>query len=239
MELREMLGQFPAIQIVGEAANAAEARQQIEELGPDLVFLDIQMPEETGLELLDSLSRDGDLPKIIFTTAYDTFAIQAFEFGAIDYLLKPISSNRLEKALGRIAAGGSPIDEPLQKELIDPDDEPQFQRLEITDKVLFNDGKRIWYVSVSDIVGVEADGQYSIIWLDGAAPLIRKSLSSIEARLPSQYFFRANRSQIVNLYHVRAISPWFGGCLKLTMSGSREIELSRRQARLFRGVKSL
>lgn len=234
-ELARLLKAFPEIHIGGEAANARDARKQIEDLQPDLMFLDIQMPEETGFDLLESL---GDrAPRIIFTTAYDAFALRAFDFGVVDYLLKPIAPKRLAVALQRASGSDSP-DEPL-----DDSDTPLADQLArplgLEDKVLLGSPDRIAYIAVKEIIAAESLGTYSKIWFEDVTFVIRRSLSALESRLPSEFFMRANRSQLINLQQVESVEPWFSGGMKLTLSGSLIVELSRRQAKLFRERSSL
>lgn len=234
-ELAELLTAFPAVRVVGEAANVPQARGRIADLRPDLVFLDIQMPEESGFDLLNSL---GDkTPHIIFTTAYDAHALRAFEFGATDYLLKPISPKRLALALQR--AAGIEADQSSPDEIDKEIDEQPSRPLRLTDKVLLSSTERNWYVPVNSIIGAESLGAYSIIWIADAAPVIRRSLAALESRLPSDSFIRANRSQLINLQFVQAVEPWFSSGLKVTLKGGRIVELSRRQARQFRGRSAL
>lgn len=234
-ELSRLLKAFPEIHIVGEAANAREARERIKSLRPDLVFLDIQMPEETGFELLDSLGEEA--PRIIFTTAYDVYALRAFEFGAVDYLLKPIVPKRLALALRRAcdADGDAESSETLETPFGDLPAKP----LGLQDKVLLGSSDRIAYVAVGSIIGAESLGAYSKVWLEGGELVIRRSLSVLEARLPTEFFIRANRSQLINLQHVQSVEPWFSGGLKLTLSKGVTVELSRRQAKLFRERNTL
>jgi two-component system, LytTR family, response regulator len=236
-ELARLLKAFPEIHVVGEAANAPEARRLIDSLGPDLIFLDIQMPEETGFELLDSLGEEA--PRIIFTTAYDAYALRAFEFGAVDYLLKPIVPKRLALALRRAceADGDSEVEEPGGSDPASAD--LPVKPLGLLDKVLLGSSDRIAYVAVGSIIGAESLGAYSKVWLRGGAVVIRRSLSVLEARLPAEYFIRANRSQLINLQHVQSVEPWFSGGLKLTLSEGLTVELSRRQAKLFRERNTL
>lgn len=234
-ELAGLLKHLPDVRVVGEAPNAPRAREQIALLKPDLVFLDIQMPEESGLELLNSLGADA--PRIIFTTAYDTYALRAFEFGAADYLLKPIAPKRLALALRRVsaAAPGAVSDEAREKDYAELPPRP----LRPDDKVLLSDAERMWYVPVGQIIGAESLGAHSLIWLADATPVIRRSLAVLESRLPGEDFIRANRSQLINLRHVQSVEPWFSGGLKVTLPGGRSVELSRRQAKQFRERSSL
>ena len=234
-ELARLLKAFPEIHVVGEAVNAREARERIQALQPDLVFLDIQMPEETGFELLDSLGEK--VPRIIFTTAYDAFALRAFEFGAVDYLLKPIAPKRLALALQRACGSDSHVErtEDLESSFSDLPTRP----LGLLDKVLLGSSDRIAYVAVGSIIAAESLGAYSKVWLESGDLVIRRSLSVLEARLPTEFFMRANRSQLINLQHVQAVEPWFSGGLKLALTGGLTVELSRRQTKLFRERNTL
>jgi len=234
-ELARLLKAFPEIHITGEAVNAREARERIQALQPDLVFLDIQMPEETGFDLLDSLGDQA--PRIIFTTAYDAFALRAFDFGAVDYLLKPIAPKRLAVALQRACGSDSPV-EPLE----DPEaplTDSSARPLGLQDKVLLGTPDRIAYVPVGSIILAESLGSYSKVWLEDGPLVIRRSLAALESRLSPEFFMRANRSQLINLQQVKSVEPWFSGGLKLTLSGNLVAELSRRQAKLFRERNSL
>lgn len=234
-ELARLLKEFPGIHVVGEAANGREARERIQSLDPDLVFLDIQMPEETGFELLDSLGEDA--PRIIFTTAYDAYALRAFEFGAVDYLLKPIAPKRLALALRRLCASDGPAEH--GEDIDTPFSEMPAKSLGLRDKVLLGSPDRIVYAAVGSIIGAESLGAYSKVWLEDGAVVIRRSLSVLEARLPPEFFIRANRSQLINLQHIQSVEPWFSGGMKLTLNGGFTVELSRRQAKFFRERNTL
>lgn len=222
-ELRRMLARYAQIDVIGEAADAAEARTLIARHEPDLLFLDVHMPEETGLELLASLRR---VPRVIFVTAHDRHALQAFEFGAVDYLLKPVESARLDKAIER-----------LGDENREPSEEPESDSvvpLALDQKVLLRDGDRTWFVPVTSIHGAESCGAYAKVWLDRDAPAIHRSLAFLERRLPPTHFFRASRTELVNVQSVVGVEPWFSGGLRLTLKTGRQVEVSRRQARVFR-----
>lgn len=235
-ELRRLLKKHPAVEVVGEAANADEARQVIRTLGPDLIFLDVQMPEENGFELLASLE-DG-APVTIFTTAFDAHALRAFEFGALDYLMKPIEPERLAAALVRAAkvldgAPGADVDEAEDEDSGGELGQPETP-LKTGEKVFVRDGDRCWFVAVESIRGIEADGNHARLWLDGCEPHLHRTLAQLEARLPTEVFFRASRSEIINLRAVEAVEPWFSGSLRVKLRGGRVVEMSRRQSRLFR-----
>jgi len=231
-ELRRLLKRHPEVEILGEASNADEARDAIKALKPSLLFLDVQMPEENGFELLASLG--SGIPAVIFTTAFDQHALQAFEFGALDYLMKPIEPERLQEALDR---AGRAMTGPLAA--ADEDDtgdeaEPPDTPLKLGEKVFVRDGDRCWFVAVESIRGIEADGNHARLWLDGSEPYVHRTLAQLEQRLPAEVFFRASRSQIVNLRCVESVEPWFSGSLRAKLKGGKVVELSRRQSRLFR-----
>jgi len=226
-ELRRLLAAFPAVTIAGEATNAKQAREQIAALQPDLLFLDVQMPGETGMELLESL--EPPAPQVIFTTAYDEFAVKAFELNALDYLLKPVDPARLAAAIDRLLAkaGGAPA----------PAAKPS--RLAAEDKVFVREGERCWFVEVRQIRLLESEGNYTRVHFADAQPQLFRSLNAMEERLDAKYFFRANRRQIINLAWIDKIEPWFSGGLLVQLKGGAKIELSRRQAQEFREKMSL
>ena len=229
-ELRRLLAAFPEIAIAGEAANAKQAREQLVALAPDLLFLDVQMPGETGMELLESL--EPPAPHVIFTTAYDEFAVKAFELNALDYLLKPVDPARLATAIGRlhdkIAGTTSDAAKPASRD-----------RLAGEDKVFVREGDRCWFVEVKSIRLLESEGNYTRVHFDTAQPQLFRSLNAMEERLDPKYFFRANRRQIINLAWIDKIEPWFSGGLLVHLKGGAKIELSRRQAQEFREKMSL
>lgn len=208
-ELRRLLACRPGITIVGEAANAAEAAQQVAALQPDLLLLDVQMPGGSGFDLLDALD---DPPEVIFTTAFDQYALQAFEASALDYLMKPIEPRRLAAALERAAVrlGLAPV----------PSAAPR--------KLFIRDGERCWFVRLEDIRLFESDGNYTRLYFDGATPLMARSLLQLEQRLDPQQFFRANRRHIVNLAAVKGIENGEGGSMSLRIDGMT-VEVSRRR----------
>ena len=208
-ELRRMLASHPGIIIVGEAANAAEAALQVQALQPDLLLLDVQMPGGSGFDLLATLD---DAPEVIFTTAFDQYALQAFEASALDYLMKPIEPQRLAAALERAAVrlGIAPT----------PSAAPH--------KLFIRDGERCWFVRLEDIRLFESEGNYTRLYFDGATPLLARSLLQLEQRLDPQQFFRASRRHIVNLAAVRGIENGEGGAMALRIDGML-VEVSRRR----------
>lgn len=221
-ELRRLLEPHPEIRVVGEAGNADEARKGIATLHPDLLFLDIQMPGETGFELLESLA---SLPLVVFTTAYDEHALRAFEVSAVDYLVKPIEPKRLARSVERLLStwdGDAPVRGGGGETLGE------------SDRVFLRDGDRCWLVELGEIRLFESADNYTQVHMGEGHPLILRSLNELEERLDPRVFFRANRSQIVNLKMVRSIHPWFSGRLMARLEGGHEVVLSRRKTRDFR-----
>jgi len=224
-ELVKLLEDHPSVEVVGEAINADEAEKLIEELNPDLLFLDIQMPGRTGFQLLESLD---SVPLVVFTTAYDEFALKAFEVNALDYLLKPITSERLSEAVQKI----------LDKERTRLG-RGRDKRLGLEDQVFVKDGERCWFVSLANIRLFESDGNYIKVYFDNNRPMIHKSLNALDEKLDERAFFRASRKHIVNLSWVEGIEPWFNGGLMVRLRGGDKVEVSRRQAAKFKDMMSL
>jgi len=228
-ELRKLLQDFPEVEVVDEAANADEAINKIDTLQPDLVFLDIQMPGKTGFDMLAELER---APHVIFTTAYDEYALKAFEVNALDYLLKPIEPKRLADAMQKLH-----IAETKENHIL-PENFNQSILTE-ADQVFVKDGERCWFVKLSDIRLFESVGNYAKVFFGGNKPLILKSLNALEERLDQKTFFRANRKHIVNLRMIEKIEPYFNGGLLLELTGGEKVEVSRRQAVKFKEMMSL
>jgi len=221
-ELTHLLESIDGVEVVGEAANAEQALVMIRELEPDLLFLDIEMPGKNGFELLEALD---DAPRVIFTTAYNEYAIKAFEVNALDYLQKPLTLERLKGALAKLPKEGS---------------EPRNvgAKLGEDSRVFVKDGERCWFVRLADIALFEIEGNYTRIYFGEERPLIPKSLNYLEERLDDAVFFRANRQQVINLKAIEKIEPWFSGGLKLALAGGLEVEVSRRQASRFKEMMS-
>ena len=226
-ELRKLLAAFPEIQIVGEAAQAKQAREQMAALKPDLLFLDVQMPGETGIEFLESL--EPPVPQVVFTTAYDEFAVKAFELNALDYLLKPVDPARLAAAVDRLRR---------PKRESAPKPQPT-SSLEAGDRVFVREGERCWFVEVGQICLLESEGNYTRVHFGDAQPQLFRSLNAMEERLDPKFFFRANRRQIINISWIDRIEPWFSSGLLVHLKGGAKVELSRRQAQEFRERMSL
>ncbi|MGA0560044.1 LytR/AlgR family response regulator transcription factor [Larkinella sp. VNQ87] len=229
-ELRRLLDNFPKIEVIGEAANADEALKLIDELQPELLFLDIQMPGKNGFELLSDI--DGKAPEVIFTTAYDEYAIKAFEYNALDYLLKPIELNRLSEAINRIEENNHHPEVEAPRRDVN-------KVLGENDQVFVKDGEKCWFVKLGKVRLFESMGNYVRLHFDDQKPLVLKSLNSLEDRLDPNTFFRANRKHIINLPWIDKIEPWFSGGLLVTLKGGDKIEISRRQAIRFKELMSL
>jgi len=229
-ELRKLLQDFPEVEVVDEAANADEGISKIENHNPDIIFLDIQMPGKTGFDLLSELDR---APQVIFTTAYDEYALKAFEVNALDYLLKPIEPRRLADAMEKLTKG---------RQITIPRVGNEYDKhslLNEDDQVFVKDGERCWFVKLSEVRLFESVGNYAKVFFGPNKPLILKSLNALEERLDDKVFFRANRKHIVNLRMIEKIEPYFNGGLLLELKGGEKIEVSRRQTVKFKEMMSL
>jgi len=229
-ELRRLLAVHPDIEIVGEAVDVDDAMEKIAALKPGLILLDVQMPGADGFSLLERL--EPPLPAVIFTTAYDEFAVKAFEFNALDYLLKPVDPNRLVAALERLRARETAPS-------VEAGNSGPLPRLTLEDKVFVREGDRCWFVPVKNIRLLESEGNYTRLHFDDQKPQLFRSLTAMEERLDPRNFFRANRKQVINLTWVEGIEPWFSGGLLVKLKGGPKVELSRRQAQDFRERMSL
>lgn len=226
-ELNSLLEDYKEIEIIGEAVNADDAEEKITKLNPDLIFLDIQMPGRTGFELLESLE---SVPKVVFTTAYDEHALKAFDYNALDYLLKPIQKDRLEECMKKLLNEDDAAEEEAASES---------RKLGASDQVFVKDGDRCWFVRLSNIRLFESDGNYIKVYFENFKPMIHKSLNALDERLDDRTFFRASRKHIINLGWVETIEPWFNGGLMVQLKGGDKIEVSRRQAARFKDMMSL
>ncbi len=226
-ELKELIKGYAQITIIGEAENVDDGYKLINDKTPDLLFLDINMPEKDGFELLEMLD---EVPITIFTTAFDEYAIKSFDYNALDYLLKPINEKRFSKAIEK-------VEEKL--EATRETNEEKNQRLTGNSQIFIKDGEKCWLIKVGDISHFEIVGNYTRVFFQDEKPLLYKSLNQVEEKLPEKYFFRANRQQIINTNFISSVVPWFNGKLKLTMMNGQEVEVSRRQSYLFKDKMSL
>ncbi|MFN3445317.1 MAG: LytR/AlgR family response regulator transcription factor [Bacteroidia bacterium] len=224
--LKQLLAETGEIELVGEAANADEAIELVEKHKPQLLFLDIEMPEKNGFDLLEELI---ETPYVIFTTAYNEFALKAFEVNAMDYILKPIELPRLKEAIARV-----------KKQIIEIDQQPKSNRnLSEQDQVFIRDGDKCWFVKLTEIRMIESAGNYAKIHFDKYQPLIHKTLNALDERLSPSLFFRANRQQIINLQYIDKIEPFFNAGFLIYLKDGTKVEVSRRQSVKFKEMMSL
>ncbi len=228
-ELNSLLEDSKEIMVVGEAINADDAYEKILELNPDLLFLDIQMPGRTGFDLLEMLD---SVPHVIFTTAYDEYALQAFDVNALDYLLKPIQKERLKESIEKLISK-------ITESQPDSDENLEAFKLGVRDQVFVKDGERCWFVRLSEVRLFESEGNYIKVYFEGNRPMIHKSLNALDEKLDDRAFFRASRKHIINLNWIDKIEPWFNGGLMVQLKGGQNVEVSRRQAARFKEMMSL
>ncbi len=220
-ELKELIKVHKEIEVIGEAGNVDDGFKLINKTNPDLLFLDINMPEKDGFELLEMLD---EVPITIFTTAFDEYAIKSFEYNAFDYLLKPINQKRFSKSIEKVF---EKINEPSEVS-------HDTNTLHIDKQIFIKDGEKCWLVKIKDISLFEIVGNYTRVFFNENKPMIYKSLAQIEEKLPPAIFFRANRQEIINIEHVEKIVSWFNGKFKILLTNGKEIEISRRQSYLFK-----
>ncbi|GAA4112215.1 LytTR family DNA-binding domain-containing protein [Aquimarina addita] len=219
-ELKELLKAHPTIEMIGEAENVDKGVELIKKTRPDILFLDINMPEKNGFDLLELLD---ETPLVVFTTAYDEYAIKSFEYNAFDYLLKPIPQERFSKTI-----------EKIEKEIAQKKVAESEEKLSETSQIFIKEDEKCWLVTIAKIKLFEIVGNYTRVYFDTNQPLIYKSLNQIEGKLPSKTFFRVNRQQIINLNAIKKVTPWFNGKLKVELESNLEIEISRRQSIKFK-----
>jgi len=223
--LMRMLKGFVGVEVVAEAENPAQALVLIEQIQPELLFLDIHMPGGSGFDLLNQLAYS---PKVIFTTAYSEYAIKSFEHHTIDYLLKPVSFKRLETALQKLQDNpGGQMAEQAPEPMLKP-------CLEMSDKIFLKDNQKCHLVSLAEMDYFESCKNYVRIFFGQQNAFIKKSLNNVEQRLPGRYFFRVNRQYIVNLNAVKTIGEAIGDGYIITMTDGKVLDISRRNASLLK-----
>ena len=227
-ELKSLLKDYHEIEIVDECASPEEALKSIEKHNPDLLFLDIQMPEKTGFDLLQELNKS---PKVVFVTAFDEYAVKAFEVNALDYLMKPVDPERLKETMVKVLS--EDIEDEELYEL------PDRGTLSSNDQIFIKDGEKCWFIHLKDVRMFESEGNYVRIYFETFKPLVLKSLNGLEERLDQKLFFRANRKYIINLKWVSHIENWFNGGLQVVLKDGEKVEISRRQAVKFKALMSL
>src|SRR6201988_275904 len=219
-ELCSMLAEHEIIEVVGEAETVAQAAELVQAKEPEVVFLDIQLPGETGFDLLESVPANF---KIIFVTAFDAYAIRAFEVNALDYLLKPINPARLAQTIERLTTHDSAP-------------APTLRALEYEDRLFIEVDERSRFLKVSDIIVISAMGDYSQIFsADGQKSLVLKPLKDWEERLPAKHFTRIHRSTIINVEYVESVESWFNRSYRMHLRHIAEpLVMSRRHAARFK-----
>ncbi len=218
------------ITIIGEASNGKEGIELIKELSPDLIFLDIQMPEMNGFEMLKQLE---EIPKVIFVTAYDDYAIDAFKVNALDYLLKPVEPELLKRTIEK-------LENSSEEDFYSADENHRSERkLTIHDHIFLKDGEKCFFPVLKDVRYFESQGNYVRVFFNEDRPMILRSLNALQERLSTEDFFRANRKYLINIHHIENIENWFNGGLKVKLSDQMEIEVSRRQTIRFKDIMML
>jgi two-component system, LytTR family, response regulator len=225
-ELKSMLATYPGIEIAGECADVKSAVETINNVRPDVIFLDIQMPGKTGFDLLEEITF---VPEVVFVTAHDEYALKAFEVNALDYLLKPVQGARLSDAIKKVS------------EKIRKNEDPQNKANALTeaDQVFVKDGEKCWFVKLGDVRLFESEGNYVRLFFGTQRPLILRSLNYLDERLSNKTFFRASRKHIINLQWIENIESWFNGGLLVKLKGGESVEISRRQAVKLKEMMSL
>ncbi len=223
-EVKRAFQNFPEFEIVGEAANVDTAIAIIEKEQPDIIFLDIHMPEKSGFDLLEELTT---VPEVVFTTAYDQYAVKAFELNALDYLVKPLREERFAKTIEKVKV------ELAKKEVLKIDVLPMHR------KIFIRDGEKCHFIPLSEIHFIESLDNYARLYFGNQKAMIKRSLNLLEEKLDSTVFFRTNRSQIINTHYIKEIHPHFNNKLHITLTTGEKIEVSSRQSVRFKNWNSL
>jgi len=230
-ELKLLLKDYIEIEIIDEARNGEEGILKINQLKPDLIFLDVNMPEMSGFDMLKHLD---EIPRVIFVTAYDEYALKAFEVSALDYVMKPVDPDRLKDAVQKLNTNEDDFVSSNSTTLTRKN-----RPLTVNDRVFIKDGEKCWFIELSKVRMLESEGNYVKVYFDGFKPLILRSLNSFEDRLDPEYFFRANRKFIINMQWISKVENWFNGGLQVELREGEKVEISRRQAIRFKELMSL
>ncbi|OIQ40551.1 MAG: DNA-binding response regulator [Bacteroidetes bacterium MedPE-SWsnd-G1] len=223
-EVKRALNKHTDFEIIGEASYVDEAIMLIEGLKPDIIFLDIHMPEKTGFELLEELTI---VPMVVFTTAYDQYAVKAFELNALDYLVKPLREERFSKTIEKIKAE------------FESSNKVKTEVLPMHRKIFIKDGENCFFVPISEIHFIESMENYARLYFGNKRAMLKRSLNLLENKLDPTVFFRANRSQIINTQFIKEIHPYFNNRLQITLISGEKIEVSSRQSVKFKNWNSL
>jgi two-component system LytT family response regulator len=219
-EVKRSLAAYPEFEIVGEAKNYDEAKEQIEALQPELIFLDIQMPGRSGFDLLESLN---ELPQVVFTTAFNEYAVKAFDIDALDYLVKPLRTERFAITIERI-----------RKKLL------KTEKYDASEKQVFiKDGSKCFFVQLKDVYLIESADNYARLYFNNRKALIKRSLVQLEETLDSSIFFRISRNQIINTKYISQINNLEKGKLQVRLHKGDPLEVSLRQSVLFKNLNRI
>ena len=214
-ELKTLVAKWDEIEIIGEAENAFEAKEMINLNQPDLIFLDIQMPQKNGFELLEELD---NAPVVIFVTAYDEYAIQAFDVSALDYIVKPIRTERFDKCI---------------QKAISQIQNHQKEKKETKHQIFIKDANKCYFIKLNEISYIKSIGNYAQLHFNGKSAMVKRSLNYLEKILPD-YFFRCNRSEIINHHFIDQINPLPKGALQIQLTTHHVIDLSDRKSVVFK-----
>jgi two-component system LytT family response regulator len=223
-EVKRALKSYPEFEVIGEASHVDEAKTLIEESKPDIIFLDIHMPGKSGFDLLEELAT---VPEVVFTTAYDQYAVKAFELNALDYLVKPLRDERFSKTIEKVKA------ELAKKEEIKTDVLPMHR------KIFIKDGEKCYFIPLTQIHFIESLDNYARLYFGNQKAMIKRSLNLLEEKLDPTVFFRVNRSQIINTHYIKEIHPHFNNTLHITLTTGEKLEASSRQSVKFKNWNSL
>jgi len=222
-EVKRALSNYPEFVVLGEAANVDEAIVLIEKERPDLIFLDIHMPEKSGFDLLEELTV---VPEVVFTTAYNQYAVKAFEVNAIDYLVKPLRDERFAISIEKVKATFAKR-------------EAKRDALPMHHKIFIKDGEKCFFIPLTDIRLIQSMDNYARLFFGNEKAMIKRSLNLLAEKLDPTVFFRINRSQIINTQYIKEIHPHFNGKLQITLTSGESLEVSSRQSAKFKNWNSL
>ncbi len=216
-ELQSMLSAYSEIDVVSVSNDAQDGIQKIQQFNPQLLFLDINMPGKNGFDLLSEL---GSAPEVIFVTAYDQFAIKAFEVNALDYILKPVNPERLKEAVAKVI-----------RKLNQAEGE---KALDINKRIFIKDGEQCFFVPIHQIFYIESVGNYVRLHFRDKKAMLHRSLNYLEEKLPDEHFFRTSRQEMINVNYIKNIVPYFSNTLQVEMESGIKIDLSQRQSVKFK-----
>ena len=223
-EVKRALEKHLEFEIIGEASHVDEAIPLIEEIKPDILFLDIHMPGKSGFDLLEELT---NVPDVVFTTAYDQYAVKAFEMNALDYLVKPLRDERFSKTIEKVKV------ELSKRVKLEPTTIPMHQ------KIFIKDGEKCHFIPLTDIHFIESLENYARLYFGSNKAMIKRSLNLLAEKLDPKVFFRVNRSQMININYIKEIHPYFNNKLQIILTTGEKVEVSSRQSVRFKNWNSL